>query len=207
MDVKTLCLGALACRDGSGYEIRKCFEEGPFAHFQDAGFGSIYPALKKLSEEGLITVLAPTPDDGRGDKKIYRITETGRQIFFKALQQRPAPDKLRSDVTFILFFAHLLPARHVARLLDDRIAWYQETIAAMERCNCPDKTDTPAGYRFVLGYGLAVYRASLAYLECERDTLLMALKADSPLPAPFPSPLAAAAAASPPLHTQKAPLP
>ena len=57
MDVKTLCLGVLCEHWGkaSGYEIRKLLkEEGAFSHFVDAGYGSIYPALNKLSDEGLV---------------------------------------------------------------------------------------------------------------------------------------------------------
>ena len=56
MDVKTLCLGVLSRGDASGYEIKKQCEEGPFAHFYAAGFGSIYPALNALWSEGLISV-------------------------------------------------------------------------------------------------------------------------------------------------------
>jgi PadR family transcriptional regulator AphA len=44
MNVRTLCLGILAQHDASGYEIKKAVEEGLFAHFIDASYGSIYPA-------------------------------------------------------------------------------------------------------------------------------------------------------------------
>ncbi len=53
MDVKTLCLAVLFQGEATGYEIKKAFEEGPFAHFQRASFGSIYPALSKLLVEEL----------------------------------------------------------------------------------------------------------------------------------------------------------
>src|SRR5690606_26574731 len=33
MDVKTLCLAVLFREEATGYEIKKAFEEGPFAHF------------------------------------------------------------------------------------------------------------------------------------------------------------------------------
>jgi len=55
MDVKTLCLGVLSLGDASGYEIRKMFEEGPFAHFHHASFGSIYPALSPLLDAEQVT--------------------------------------------------------------------------------------------------------------------------------------------------------
>jgi len=56
MDVKTLCLGVLSRGTASGYEIKKQCEEGPFAHFYAAGFGSIYPALNALLNNRLISL-------------------------------------------------------------------------------------------------------------------------------------------------------
>src|SRR3546814_3071348 len=56
MDAKTLCLGVLSRGAASGYEIKKAFEEGPFSHFHQASFGSIYPALNALSADGLVAV-------------------------------------------------------------------------------------------------------------------------------------------------------
>src|SRR3546814_665287 len=56
MDAKTLCLGVLSRGAASGYEIKKAFEEGPFSHFHQASFGSIYPTLNALSADGLVAV-------------------------------------------------------------------------------------------------------------------------------------------------------
>ncbi|GEQ96922.1 hypothetical protein JCM17844_05590 [Iodidimonas gelatinilytica] len=53
MDVRTLCLGILALGDASGYEIKKMVAEGSFSFFSEASYGSIYPALTKLTDEAL----------------------------------------------------------------------------------------------------------------------------------------------------------
>ena len=45
MDTRSICLGVLSMGEATGYEIKKLFEDGPFSHFYDAGYGSIYPAL------------------------------------------------------------------------------------------------------------------------------------------------------------------
>lgn len=170
MDAKTLCLGVLTRGDASGYEIRKQYEEGPFAHFYDVGFGSIYPALRRLTEEELVTV-TDSPPDGRPEKKIYRITPKGRRAFYEALMEPPAPDRVRSDFTFIMFFAHLLPARHLETIINARIAWLRQTIDRMERiCSEP----LQPGPRFARGLGLAIYRAMADYLEANRDELIQA---------------------------------
>lgn len=170
MDVRTLCLGALSRAPCSGYEIRKQFEDGAFSHFQEAGFGSIYPALKRLTEEGLLTC-SDRPQDSRPDKKVYEITAKGRQALFDALNRTPNPDKLRSDFMFVLFFADLLPPREADRLIANRIAWHREVLARIESCD----RALSAGERFVLGLGAAHHRAELDYLEGHRQGLIGAL--------------------------------
>ena len=124
MDARTLCLGVLARGDASGYEIKKSFEEGPFAHIQAASFGSIYPALTRLSEDGLLACRAE-PQDKRPDKKVYSITPAGRDALAARLMKAPADDRLSSDFLFILFFAHILPPPLLAEFIDQRIAWYE----------------------------------------------------------------------------------
>jgi PadR family transcriptional regulator AphA len=59
MDIRTLCLGILTFGDATGYTIKKRLE-GPLRHFYDASFGSIYPALRKLTDAGEIGRVDPT---------------------------------------------------------------------------------------------------------------------------------------------------
>jgi DNA-binding PadR family transcriptional regulator len=168
MDAKTLCLGVLARGDASGYEIKKAFEEGPFAHIHPTSFGSIYPALAKLTEEGLVSC-TELAQDKRPDKKVYAMTEAGRAALVAELMEPPAPDRARSDLLFILFLAHLLPRDRVAKLIDQRIAWYEQSL---ERMTCCGIEDRPPGVRFVHGLGLAVYGAAADYLRAHGDELL-----------------------------------
>lgn len=169
MDAKTLCLGVLLRGEASGYEIKKAFEEGPFSHFHQTSFGSIYPALNALSAEGLIAGRAQAQDK-RPDKKLYAITAKGRSALISALEADPAPDAVRSDFLFILSFAQYLPPARVGQLIDQRIAWYREALERMEGCACTNSL--PAGAHFVRGMGIAVYRAAADYLEAHRDELI-----------------------------------
>jgi len=172
MDVKTLCLGVLSRGEASGYEIKKAFEEGPFSHFHQASFGSIYPALNALSAEGKIAGRAQ-PQDKRPDKKSYSITAKGRNALVAALMAPPADDAVRSDFLFILTFAQYLPPTRVDQLIGQRIAWYREALERMESCACEahDCAGGP-GADFVRGMGIAVYRAAADYLETHRAALL-----------------------------------
>ena len=169
MDIKILCLGVLSRGEASGYEIKKAFEEGPFSHFHQASFGSIYPALNALSAEGLVACRAQTQEK-RPDKKIYSLTANGRDVFTTALLAEPDHDRMRSDFLFILSFAQFLPPARVAALIDQRIAWYRDSLERMEGCAATNSA--PAGATFVRGMGIAVYRAAAEYLEQNRDQLI-----------------------------------
>ena len=186
MDAKTLCLGVLMLDNASGYEIKKDFEEGPFAHFYAAGFGSIYPALNALKAEGLVTCVE-MEQDGRPDKKVYSITGNGREAFRRALHKHPTPDSFRSEAIFMMFFAHLLDRDQLRHVYEDYLAHYRARVARMEQ---QDMTGCPADRRFVHGMGIAIYRASLAYMEQNQGLLFGGSKErnspheDLPQPAP-----------------------
>jgi DNA-binding PadR family transcriptional regulator len=170
MDVRILCLGVLSQRDCSGYEIRKAFEEGPFSHFQDAGFGSIYPALKRLVDDGMVAHVEQQPA-ARPDKKVYRITPLGRQALFEAVGGDAAPDKLRSDFLFMVYFADLLTPRRLDRLIADRLALHRAVLERLEGC----EQEAAPGETFVRGFGVAVHRAAIDYLERHGYELVGAL--------------------------------
>src|SRR5262245_52656399 len=169
MDAKTLCLGALCLGDASGYEIKKLFEEGDFSHFCEPSFGSIYPALNRLVEDGLASFTAMAQDK-RPDKKVYSITAKGRAAFCEALQASPAPDKYRSDFCFMMVFGHLLPGNRLAQLVNIQNAYYKGMIARMESCEDLGEALPPA--RFIHALALAIFRAAADYIDQNKDNLL-----------------------------------
>ena len=169
MDVKTLCLAVLSKGEASGYEIKKAFEEGPFAHFQTASFGAIYPALARLTEEHMVT-LTEHAQDGKPDKKMYRLTAAGQDALLATLEISPGPDQIRSDLLFLLFFAEHLQPKRIHALIDSRIAYYHEALAHLDELDEQEPCDI--GHGFVRGFGRTVYRAAADYLEANRDHLI-----------------------------------
>ena len=165
MDVRTLCLAVLSRGDASGYEIRKALQEAPLGQFQDAAYGSIYPALLRLSDEALVSGTALSQEK-RPDKKVYSLTPSGERALRQALMVPPGPDKFRSDFLLILYLADQLPPEFIVDVIDERMAEYEACLAEME--NCEHSPEHP-GKRFVHGFGQAWYRAALEYLRENRD--------------------------------------
>ncbi len=171
MDVKTLCLGILTRGDATGYEIKKQCEEGPFSYFYAAGFGSIYPALNSLCDDDLVAV-REVREEGRPTRKVYSITGPGRLKLMESLSTPPAPDRLRSDFLLMSFFGHLLSARRIDALIDQRLSFLRDRLTEMRDC---EKSDLPSGEAFTLGYGIAIYDAAIDYLEGHRHEIVGAV--------------------------------
>ena len=173
IDAKTLCLGVVSRRPASGYQIRKEFDEGGFRYFFDAGFGSIYPALKQLHADGLIATSEADEGD-RPDKKVYAITSAGRAALLRSLMQMPAEDKVRSEFMFVMIFAHLLPPQYLDRVIDERVTTFRRILDWMNDCG---DGELKPGERFVLDLGRTVYAAEIEYLEAHRRKLVEAVEA------------------------------
>ena len=167
MDVRTICLGILSNGEATGYEIKKLFDEGGYQHFVEASFGSIYPALSRLTEEGLVRVRAEAQEK-RPDRKVYSITPEGRTALVAALMKPLPEDKHRSAFAFAMLFSNLLPPDRVSAAIDTYIARCEGKLAQMaER---PSAAQT-RGERFVIGLGQAIFTAMLDYLRAHRAEL------------------------------------
>ncbi len=169
MDVRTVCLGMLTDGAASGYDLKKHFES-TFSHFFAAGYGSIYPALSSLCEQGLVSC-EHIPQEGKPDRKVYGITPDGRAYLLKALEN-PAPcHKVRSEFLATMCFAHLMPSEQIETVLDSRLeecAHFTKMISDIEE-NCMH--DWPPGMRFVAGFGKAMVGAMKTYVDENRHLL------------------------------------
>tara|TARA_R110002110_G_scaffold284986_1_gene499069 strand:- start:49704 stop:50249 length:546 start_codon:yes stop_codon:yes gene_type:complete len=171
MDAKTVCLAVLSQGEASGYEIRKSVEEGPFAHIQDIGFSSIYPALSRLRDDGLVSV-TELAQEGRPDKKIYRLTSDGRLKLLNALQDPTDSDRVRSDFLFRMLFADILPPSVINSMIDARMEEIQSSLSRIEAR--ADGGFESAGEAFVNGFAATVQRAMAEYIEDNRHQLVAA---------------------------------
>lgn len=117
MNVRTLCLAILHHREATGYEIRKLSTEGAYAYFVDASFGSIYPALAKLEDDGLVSCRMEQ-QVGKPPRKVYSINEKGRAELRANLQEPPKRDVYKSEFLMISMCAELIDPVDMERAFD-----------------------------------------------------------------------------------------
>ena len=167
-----VCLGLLTFGEATGYDLKKKFECS-FGHFFSAGFGSIYPALAYLAKTNLVTC-HEEHHDGKPDRKVYQITDQGRQRFLGALQQSEPSHKIRSEFLAMLYFAHLMPGEQIETILDHRLGEIEKLAQMLGQLECDVCGELPTGVRFVAGFGLAMVTAARKYIEENRHLLTQA---------------------------------
>ncbi|MCL2212582.1 MAG: PadR family transcriptional regulator [Oscillospiraceae bacterium] len=157
---KYILIGTVLERPLTGYDMKKEIEMG-VGNFYKASYGSLYPALKKLTEQGMLAMTEETW--GGRVKKYYVATQAGKAEFMEWLAQ---PD-CDSPLVQIYFFDYL-----PAELRQKRIAEIEHKQAlAIHHLEQLEKQlvaeiDLHNDYfgMSTLYYGLAVGRISLRWL-------------------------------------------
>jgi len=112
MNIQYIILGFLMDKSMTGYDIRQKFALS-FSFFSGISFGSIYPALKSMEKEGLITTRLEIQREAP-NKKICTITEKGKEAFLNHLRAPLPVDRYKNSFLMrMFFFGHLSPEEHL----------------------------------------------------------------------------------------------
>jgi DNA-binding PadR family transcriptional regulator len=136
MDVKFPILGFLMEAEATGYDLKNRFQ-APVGFFYRVSDGSIYPALKKMERDGLVTLRSE--NKGRRARKVYAISAKGREHFRRMLHQPAQPLFVFDESQVKIYFADLEPEvalEHMERSRRDdemRTAMLAQMVAEMRR--------------------------------------------------------------------------
>ena len=97
-------LGILSQESLSGYEIKKLIEER-LSFYWNESYGQIYPTLKELQKEGFLES-NKVSQQGRPDKNVYRLTESGLAILRDWLEEPIDSEWLRLELLLKLSFGN-----------------------------------------------------------------------------------------------------
>jgi DNA-binding PadR family transcriptional regulator len=95
-------LGMLSIAPMSGYDIKKEVETS-ISNFWTESYGQIYPVLKNLIAERLVTKTVER-EAGKPDRHVYSLTARGRKELRRWLRQGFAPKVQRDEFLLKLFF-------------------------------------------------------------------------------------------------------
>lgn len=175
MNVRTLCLSILYEGEATGYEIRRLCVEGDCSYFVEASFGSIYPALAKLEEEGLVTSRTEQ-QRGKPAKKVYSITETGQAALVDELSEPLGDDMFRSPFLLFARFAHILPRDLVEARANE---FLEKLIDGHDRLEeAYSARSTTAGDTWVINYGRAMMEVAERHMRSHMHELITLARAE-----------------------------
>ncbi|MAE96736.1 MAG: hypothetical protein CL910_18975 [Deltaproteobacteria bacterium] len=124
MSLRHAILGIVEYQPAHGYQIRRVLQEG-ISTFWPVNLAAIYPSLRRLEEEGLVAHRMEASEEGRPDRKVYEITEAGREEM--ATWRRLPPEGAASNK--VPLFLKLLFAR--TENLRDTLDWIDKEIEGL----------------------------------------------------------------------------
>jgi PadR family transcriptional regulator AphA len=115
--VTPVILGLLSLAPRSGYDIKAVVDRST-RFFWAASYGQIYPELRRLEADGLIT--GEDAANGARGRRVYELTEAGREALRDWLLGTTTTVELRDESLLRLFFADNLPREQALGLLEGR---------------------------------------------------------------------------------------
>lgn len=174
MDVKTIILGFLNYGEMSGYDIKQAFTNC-IGFFYDASFGAIYPALRKLEEEGFVTK-QEIIQSGKPNKILYSITKAGKECFQSEMQSPILPPVLRSDMLVKIFFSEGRTQKEKEELFENCLET-QRSMLKQSRESFAKLQETFDDYqKFCWEYTIHHLESTIDFLEKRMPALLTSKK-------------------------------
>jgi DNA-binding PadR family transcriptional regulator len=126
MSLKHTLLGFLNYYPMTGYELKKFFDTS-VAHFWNAEQSQIYAALKQLEAEDLVEMRVEMQTD-RPNRKVYSITEDGRNELLEWLATPAEPEQVREPLLIKLFFGRALQRDQLLTVLRAQVEELHRTL-------------------------------------------------------------------------------
>lgn len=130
MSLKHALLGILTCKPMTGYELKQFFDSS-VQHFWNAELSQIYPTLKSLEEQQYVEMDLQVQQN-RPNRKVYEITEKGREEFERWVRAPQPPADLRDPFLIKVFFGTEIPVEDVLVLLRRQMEEQQKVLAFSE---------------------------------------------------------------------------
>lgn len=170
--IDQMILGLLSHESLTGYEIKKRIDTG-LKYFWSASFGSIYPTLGILVDNGFVTK-KETMENGR-DKIIYTITDAGREHLKEWLAAPVTKDELHYETLLKLFFGNVagteISLKHIENFeekIKSELPYLQETVKILKNI---EEDDAHKYYMITAMFGVKVYQAFLEWCDESKQIL------------------------------------
>jgi DNA-binding PadR family transcriptional regulator len=164
---KHFILGMLAQEPMSGYDIKRLMQGFGWL-VGDASYGSLYPALHRLHQDGLVTVEVQ-PGLDKPPRKVYSITEEGEAVLAAWVSEPQAANpSLKAFVMRLNLAGNQSEASLISDLRQRRAQVAEHHSALQEEAGAFDD-QVDLGHRLTLDYAVTMAAAELAWLDHTLD--------------------------------------
>jgi DNA-binding PadR family transcriptional regulator len=175
-----ILLGLICTAPSSGYDLKRIFAATPMGLYQPSS-GTLYPALRRLEQKGLVKAQAPSGQGGPSarHRRVYELTQAGRAAHLNWLRTPVEPATVSYDLGLHLMrfvmMEHLLPPEEVLTFLQNLKDGLAALTAQLKQYAAA--ADFPGRHaRLALDHGIATHLASLRWAQ----QTVAALSADPP---------------------------
>lgn len=170
MELKHAVLGLLSIQPMSGYDLGKALA-GSVAHFWYADQSQVYRVIDRLTADGMLDTEV-VPQDGRPDRKVHSLTQTGRDELGRWLHSPLEVERPKIPLLARLFFIAPLGREAAEDLLDRATARARDELDRLRLIDIGPTDDMAGALRAAtLDYGLRAAEAELDWLRTTRDRL------------------------------------
>ncbi len=165
-------LGLLSHEPMTGYEMKKRLDT-TLRFFWGGSYGSIYPTLNQLEEEGKVTK-ENTSLNGR-EKLSYSITEYGRESLKEWLRKPAEKDELRYETLLKLFFGNETgmegAKEHIGRFEEKCRSELSVLNMFAENLTRNLEDDTHKHYYLTVKFGMKTYESYLEWCKEAKEQI------------------------------------
>lgn len=152
-----LAMGMVLDNALTGYDIKKEIEAG-IGNFYTASYGSLYPALKRLTDKGYLGMSEQT--HGNRQKKYYEATELGKTAFHEWLSSPFDPSSSSASLLARIYFFGELPDDIRKQQLQEFELYHQQILRKLQAMKKKLSTSTDNDY-----YELSTLYLGLQHLQ------------------------------------------
>jgi PadR family transcriptional regulator AphA len=173
VSLRHLILGLLTREAMSGYDIKRFLKSLSWL-VGSPSFGSLYPALRALLQDGLVTE-SSDPHENKRVRKVYSITEAGKRALQDWVNRPVAPDASLKSFVMRLVLAGNFPRVGLITHLQQRRSQVAIHLATLEQITGAPHEEGEWQQRLALDYGLTLAAAELAWLDSTLNRLFQPL--------------------------------
>jgi PadR family transcriptional regulator AphA len=160
-------LGMLGLGKETGYDIKQLVDRST-RHFWAASYGQIYPELRRLEAQGLVSSQSE-PSGGRA-RTVHRLTAAGQAALDRWLAStQEGLYELRDEGMLKLFFSDSLPERRIEIVRAMRTR--EERDLAHLRSIEPHASKGPTGSYLTLQMGIELTESTIKWCEATERRL------------------------------------